>query len=125
MTNSRAKGKRGELQLAHLLTSLGHPARRGQQHAGGGDSPDVVCDSLPIHWEVKLYGSCQIMSPAMITSWTDQAIRDAAPGRLPVIAHRWSRSGWWVCPIRPGRAPCWLRLEAFVAEVEAGLWGAA
>lgn len=44
--NSRAKGKRGELQLAHKLTELGYPAERGQQRKGGEDSPDVICDRL-------------------------------------------------------------------------------
>jgi hypothetical protein len=45
--NSRNKGKRGELEAAHMLTHEGFPARRGQQFSGGTDSPDVVCESLP------------------------------------------------------------------------------
>lgn len=57
MTNSRQKGKRGELAAAHYLRSLGFiSARRGVQYSGSPDSPDVVCDELPgVHIEVK-YG---------------------------------------------------------------------
>ena len=49
------KGKKGELELAKFLREHGYPsARRGQQHAGGGDSPDVVCPELPgLHIENK------------------------------------------------------------------------
>lgn len=57
MTNSRQKGKRGELAAAHYLRSLGFSsARRGVQYSGGPDSPDIVCDELKgVHIEVK-YG---------------------------------------------------------------------
>ena len=41
--NSRAKGARYERELARYLDENGFPARRGQQFAGGSDSPDVVC----------------------------------------------------------------------------------
>jgi Holliday junction resolvase len=50
---SRNKGKRGENELAHFLTDAGFPARRGRQYSGSPDSPDVVCDSLPLHIECK------------------------------------------------------------------------
>jgi Holliday junction resolvase len=52
--NSNQKGKRGEREAAAFLTDEGFPARRGQQFAGGTDSPDVVCESLSgLHFEVK------------------------------------------------------------------------
>lgn len=51
--NSRAKGQRGERELADFITAAGFPARRGQQFAGGPDSPDVVCPGLPFHIEAK------------------------------------------------------------------------
>lgn len=63
MTNSRNKGARGERELAHWLTEHCHPARRGCQYQGGPESPDVVCPSLPAHFEVRraeklrLYGA--------------------------------------------------------------------
>lgn len=52
--NSRAKGVRGELAWRDELRAMGFCAERGQQHAGGRDSPDVRCPDLPnIHFEVK------------------------------------------------------------------------
>jgi Holliday junction resolvase len=37
--NSRAKGKRGELEIAKVLRENGYDAHRGQQYKGGADSP--------------------------------------------------------------------------------------
>ena len=52
LVNSRAKGARGERELAEILRCYGFSARRGQQYRGGADSPDVM--GLPgIHIEVK------------------------------------------------------------------------
>jgi hypothetical protein len=52
--NSREKGKRGERQWRDELRAHGFAARRGQQFAGGAESPDVVCEELAwIHFEVK------------------------------------------------------------------------
>lgn len=54
MTNSRQKGKRGELLLRDLFRKHGyHDARRGQQYAGGPDSPDVVGGPPGYHFECK------------------------------------------------------------------------
>lgn len=97
--NSRAKGCRGERELAEFLRERGHIARRGQQFAGGGDSPDVVCPTLPgIHLEVK---RVEAGNPYV---WLAQAVRDAggptfvvggAPiGKMPVVAHKRNRQEW-------------------------------
>lgn len=52
--NSRAKGKRIELMARDFGTSMGFTCRRGQQYAGGPDSPDVIFEELPdVHIEVK------------------------------------------------------------------------
>ena len=90
MANSRAKGIRGELELAEFFKARGIAARRGQQHAGGGDSPDVVHDLPGIHVECKRTEALQ-MWPAL-----DQAKRDAAEGKTPVVFHRPSRRPWIV-----------------------------
>lgn len=57
MTNSRAKGKRGELELAECLTTLtGRVWRRTQQRRG--DSVGDVCtDTMPVHVECKRWAS--------------------------------------------------------------------
>jgi hypothetical protein len=86
--NSRNKGKRGELEAAHMLTDEGFPARRGQQFSGGADSPDIVCESLSsIHFEVK---RVEAGNPY---NWVDQAKRDAGY-KVPVVLHRRNDCEW-------------------------------
>ena len=86
--NSRNKGKRGELEAAHMLTDRGFPARRGQQFSGGTESPDIICPSLPtVHFEVK---RTEAGNPY---NWIAQAKRDAA-GKMPVVLHRRNDCEW-------------------------------
>lgn len=88
--NSRAKGQRGERELADFLTAAGFPARRGQQFAGGQDSPDVVCPGLPFHIEAKRTERLNLDAACT------QAERDAG-GRKPwAVFHRRNRTGWRV-----------------------------
>ena len=57
MTNSRAKGARGERELADALTMLGVSARRSVQYCGKGtDSGDLIVDGFPHHLECKRFG---------------------------------------------------------------------
>ena len=88
MTDSRAKGKRGELELARLLTAEGFPATRGQQHRGGPGSPDVLCPSLPVHWEVKRTERLRLYEAL------EQARVESPPDKLPIVAHRASQREW-------------------------------
>ena len=90
MVNSRAKGCRGELELAAFFKEHGIDARRGQQFQGGPGSPDVVHDLPGLHVECKRTESLQ-MWPALA-----QAARDAPPGCAPVVFHRPSRKPWVV-----------------------------
>ena len=85
---SRNKGKRGERELARLLTLNGHPAHRGQQYSGSPDSPDVICESLPFHFEVK---RCERLR---LREAMQQAIADAGEGKTPVVAHRRNGGEW-------------------------------
>jgi len=80
--NSRAKGVAGEKELSYLLRAQGYSeAHRGQQFRGGGDSPDVV--GIPgVHLECKRTNHFEFYNSV------DQARRDAAPGSMPVVAHR-------------------------------------
>lgn len=89
MTNSRSKGKRGELEWRDRLRERGHTARRGQQFQGGTDSPDVV-SSLDhvVHWEVKRTEAL-LLYPAM-----RQAIADAKAHQVPVVVHRRNGEEW-------------------------------
>ena len=85
--NSRDKGVRGELAFADFLRSHNIEARRGQQYAGGGDSPDVVSNLTAVHFEVKN------VAKGNPWGWLDQAIRDGK-GKLPIVAHKRNHKGW-------------------------------
>jgi Holliday junction resolvase len=87
---SRQKGKKGELEFAHLLTDNGFDARRGCQFAGGPDSPDIQCDALSgYHFEVKRTETLSVYT-AM-----EQAQEDAG-GKIPVVCHRRNAKPWLV-----------------------------
>ena len=54
MTNSRQKGKRGELMASKELKRLfGCEARRGQQFCGANGDADIITSIEGIHFEVK------------------------------------------------------------------------
>jgi Holliday junction resolvase len=92
--NSRAKGARGEREFRDELRNAGYDARRGQQFAGGTDSPDVVCPALAFaHFEVK---RTQAISIQKVMS--QQAERDAKH-KLPIIAHK-SNGGQWLVVLK-------------------------
>lgn len=87
--NSRDKGKRGELEAAHLLQKYGYDARRGQQYSGSNGDPDVV--GLPgIHLEVKR------VEKLNIDEALEQSIRDAKDEEIPIVMHRKNRTKWKV-----------------------------
>lgn len=85
--NSRDKGKRGELEAAHILKEYGYDARRGQQFAGINGDADVV--GLPrIHLEIKR------VEKLNVDDALSQSIRDAKDGEVPVVMHRKNRTEW-------------------------------
>ena len=88
--NSRTKGKTGELELSHRLSTYGFNCHRGQQYRGGGDSPDVV--GLPgIHIECKRVEHLNI-EKAMV-----QSRRDAEGTEdVPIVMHRKNYEDWKV-----------------------------
>ena len=83
--NSRAKGARYERELARYLDENGFPARRGQQFAGGSDSPDVVSEEFPFHIEAKFVQALNLYK-AMT-----QSLRDAGD-KPPCVIHRKNNS---------------------------------
>ena len=87
--NSRTKGKRGELEAAHLLKKCGYDARRGQQFSGANGDADVV--GLPgIHLEVKRVEKLNIENAV------EQSVSDAREGEKPAVLHRKNRRNWLV-----------------------------
>lgn len=88
--NSRAKGARGELELRDFLRSHGYEARRGQQHSGGADSPDVITNLPGVHIEAKRTEALSVYV-AMA-----QAIKDAGPSLTPTVWHKRNNKEWLV-----------------------------
>lgn len=87
--NSRTKGKRGELEAAHLLKEYGYNARRSQQYAGINSDADVV--GLPgVHLEIKRVEKLNIENAI------SQSVRDARENEIPVVMHRKNRAEWLV-----------------------------
>lgn len=87
--NSKRKGGAGERELAAILREYGYDAHRGQQFAGGPDSPDVK--GLPgIHIE------CKRTERLNIHEAMAQAVRDAAGEKMPAVFHRRNRGRWLV-----------------------------
>jgi hypothetical protein len=81
--NSRSKGARIERQVRDLFREHGFTAERGQQRAGGADSPDVKVAELPkLHIEAK--GVQKLNLDAAIA----QAQRDAGAAKQWCVIHR-------------------------------------
>lgn len=86
--NSRQKGARGEREAASAwVEAMGGEARRGQQFAGGTDSPDVVTSYPLIHLE------CKRVERGNPYQWIDQAVADAG-NKVPVVLHKRNRREW-------------------------------
>lgn len=87
--NSRARGKRGELELAAKLREYGFDAQRGVQYHGGPDSPDVT--GLPgVHIE------CKRVERLNLEDAMSQSRRDAGEKEIPVVMSRKNRKCWLV-----------------------------
>lgn len=90
--NSRAKGARGERELASKLREYGYckAERDGQQGKGNaGEHPDVKgIDGM--HIECKRVERLQL-SDAMC-----QSIADAREGEMPVVMHKKNNEEWFV-----------------------------
>ena len=99
MTNSRRKGKDGELEFAKFCRFEGYTVRRGQQYSGI-EGEDVV--GLPgVHVEVKRVQRLNI-DDAMT-----QAINDARnTDKMPMVAHR-KNNGYWMITME---AEDWFKL---------------
>ena len=86
---ARAKGARGEREVASLFSARGFSAKRGCQHKGGFDSPDIVVDALhrAFHFEVKWVEAFNMWS-AMA-----QAERDGG-NKCPIVVHKKNGKQW-------------------------------
>lgn len=90
--NSKAKGKRSEVEVVHILKDHGYTdARRTQQYCGStGEASDVV--GLPgYHVEVKHQERMELYK------WYAQAVRDSSGSEdIPIVVHRKNNADWLV-----------------------------
>ena len=85
--NSKAKGNRGERELANLLKTYGFNTRRGVQYNGRQGDADVVGIN-GMHIECK---RCQQVKDE---AFLQQAERDARKGDIPVVMYRRNNEKW-------------------------------
>ena len=89
MTDSRAKGARGERELAKKLREFGFHARRGQQYSGANGDADVI--GVPdIHIE------CKWVEKLNINKAMKQSLNDARQGEKAVVMHKKNGEKWLV-----------------------------
>ena len=95
--NSCNKGKVGEREFAKHLRELGFEARRGEQHAGGPEAPDVVTSLDYIHFEVKFgYGGSDLdVTTKALQKAFEQAGKEAPPEKKPVVAWKVRGERFW------------------------------
>lgn len=87
--NSKAKGAKGERELARVLRQYGYECRRGQQYCGSNGDADVV--GLPgVHIE------CKRVEKLNIYNAIDQAKRDKKENEIPAVFHRKNNCEWLV-----------------------------
>ena len=90
MTNSKRKGKGGELELAKKLREYGYEVRRSVQYNGKAEEgqPDLL-GLKGIHIECKRTEALRLYDAV------DQAKRDATgTNDLPVVFHRRNNCEW-------------------------------
>lgn len=111
MTNSRRKGKVGELEVVRLCKAEGYDVHRSAQFCGNNESGAADVVGLPgIHIEVKRVEHLNLDDALA------QATRDAGKttGNIPAVFHRKNGTGWKVTM----GADDWFKLYR---EWEAGL----
>lgn len=89
--NSKQKGSRGERDFRSFVQKhgFGDTKRTGHlQNQTGSQIPDVTCDSLPVHFEVKRTEKCQPRA------FLAQACEDCRKGSLPIVAWKANHQPW-------------------------------
>lgn len=97
--NSRNKGKRGERELAKVLTQYGYDCRRGQQFCGANGDADVV-GLTGVHIE------CKRVERLNIDQAMEQSVDDAREDETAVVMHRKNNKQWLVTMLLDD----WIRL---------------
>lgn len=89
MVNGKAKGKRGELELCHVLKKLfGWEAARSQQYNGNAGDSDLIVRQMP-----GLFLECKRVQSLNLSKAMELAVEQAGP-KLPAVFHRKDREDW-------------------------------
>ena len=91
----REKGKRGEREVVALMRKHGFAARRGQQHRGGGDSPDIIHNIPNVHAEVKFREQFKLYPSLEKADDEADCVAGRAANLMPVVFHR-RKTKYWV-----------------------------
>ena len=86
--NSRAKGAKGERELANKLKEYGYNCRRGQQFSGLEGEDVVGLDYIHIE--------CKRVQNLNLYDAMDQSKRDRKQGQAPAVFHRKNNRKWLV-----------------------------
>lgn len=90
--SSQRKGRSGEKEIVSILHDAGYDDARPGAPVSYGTEPDVVCQSLPIHVEVK---RCERVC---LPEWFRQSERDSERfgDGVPSVCFRRSREAWMI-----------------------------
>jgi len=87
--SQRLKGKRGELEVVHLLRDAGWPeARRTSDGREQRQRGDIANGPVGVHFE------CKFVERLNVPKALAQVEADANPWDIPVLVHRPSRHEW-------------------------------
>jgi Holliday junction resolvase len=86
--NSRAKGAKGERELANLISDRGYRCIRGQQRSGLEQADVIGLDYIHIE--------CKRVQNLNLDKAMEQSIRDRKAGEMATVFHRKNNQKWKV-----------------------------
>ena len=86
--NSRAKGAKGERELAKILKEYGYNCRRGQQYSGLEGEDVIGLDYIHIE--------CKRVENLNLYNAMEQSKRDRRQEQFPAVFHRKNNKKWLV-----------------------------
>lgn len=112
--NSKAKGSRGERELAKKLREYGYECRRGQQYCGANGDADVI-GLRHIHIE------CKRVEKLNVEKAMEQAQADSKEGEYPTVMHRKDGKKWLVTMFLDDWIKIYTEAESDIRIKEMGL----
>jgi hypothetical protein len=89
VVNGKQKGKRGELELCHVLKeSFGWDAERSVQYNGNAGDSDLLVRQMP-----AMFLECKRVQSLSVSKAMETAVRQAG-SKLPCLFHRRDREPW-------------------------------